>query len=91
MLIGRIRPIETRTIDVEGATLADVQAAVAAQTPTGWDVTDVPVAMPAGSAKLTATATIARRDDATELEADDMAALEAKVPEGWQLLGVRSI
>lgn len=30
-----------------------------------------------------------RRDEPREIEGDDMAALESKVPEGWQMLSVR--
>lgn len=91
MLIGRIRPNETRTINIEGDSLEALAAAVEAQIPTGWVATDVPAAMPKGSQMLTSTATIARRDGVQEIEADDMAALDAKVPEGWQLLDVRSV
>lgn len=44
-----------------------------------------------GSTALTATATYRRVDGIREIEADDRAALFAKVPDGWQMLGVRSI
>jgi hypothetical protein len=88
MLIGRIRPVETRTVEVQGESLAVLRAAVDAQLPDGWVVTDVPAAMPKGSQLLTSTASMARRDGIQQIEADDQAALEAKVPEGWQLLGV---
>mgnify|MGYP003583134804 CR=1 FL=1 len=91
MLVGRIRPVETRTVDVEGASLAALNAAVTAQLPPGWVVTDVPAAMPKGSQLLTSTATMGRRDGVEQIEADDMTALEAKVPEGWQLLSVHSL
>jgi len=88
MLIGRIRPVETRTFEVQGESLAALRAAVDAQLPDGWVVTDVPASMPKGSQLLTSTAKIARRDGVEQIEADDLPALEAKVPEGWQLLGV---
>ncbi|MEV4687254.1 hypothetical protein [Microbacterium sp. LWH3-1.2] len=91
MLIGRIRPVETRTVDVEGPSLEALTEAVTTELPAGWVVTDVPAAMPKGSQLLTSTATIARRGDVEEIEADDMAALEAKVPEGWQLLSVHQL
>lgn len=91
MLIGLIRPVETRTIDVEGPSLEALEAAVASQLPDGWQITDIPATMPKGSQLLTSTATIARCDGACEIEADDMAALEAKVPGGWQLLSVRRL
>ncbi|GAA5203104.1 hypothetical protein [Microbacterium jejuense] len=88
MLIGRIRPVETRTVEVQGESLAALRSAVDAQLPAGWVITDVPAAMPKGSQLLTSTASMARRDGVEQIEADDQAALEAKVPEGWQLLGV---
>ena len=91
MLVGRIRPVETRTVDVEGASREALSAAVTAQLSAGWVVTDVPAAMPKGSQLLTSTATMARRDGVEQIEADDMAALEAKVPEGWQLLSVHEL
>lgn len=91
MLVGRIRPVETRTVDVAGASLEALSAAVTAQLSAGWVVTDVPAAMPKGSQLLTSTATMARRDGVEQIEADDMAALEAKVPEGWQLLSVHEL
>lgn len=59
------------------------------QTPNGWELPSSPVTMPKGTNAMTAVATIARRDELREVEADDMAALEAKVPEGWQLVTVR--
>ncbi|GAA5198468.1 hypothetical protein [Microbacterium jejuense] len=91
MLIGTIRPVETRTIEVEGDSLAALQAAVDAQLPDGWVATNVPAAMPKGSQLLTSTATITRMDGTQEIEADDMTALEAKVPDGWKLLSVREL
>lgn len=91
MLIGRIRPVETRTVELEGESLADIAAQAAAAAPDGWDVVAAPVRMRKGSTRIDATATLARRDGSTEIEADDMAALEAKVPEGWQLVSVRAL
>ncbi|MBD3942800.1 hypothetical protein IF188_13950 [Microbacterium sp. NEAU-LLC] len=91
MLIGRIRPVETRTVEVQGESLAALRAAVDAQLPDGWVVTDVPAAMPKGSQLLTSTASMARRDGIQQIEADDRDALQAKVPEGWQLLGVYEV
>ncbi len=40
---------------------------------------------------LADTGTFARRDGAREIEASDMSALGAAVPEGWTLLHVRSV
>ena len=90
MLIGLMRPVETRSVAVEAADLAGVQAALAAQRPEGFDLVSSPVEMIKGAAILKAVGTFARRDQVTEIEAEDMAALEAKVPEGWLLLNVRS-
>lgn len=78
MLIGRIRPVETRIIEVSETELLPRLAAIEAQTPEGWQL---------GSR---ISGEIVRRDGVEEIEADDMAALEAKVPEGWQLLSVRT-
>jgi len=90
MLTGLIRPVETRTVNVEGNTLADVRAKLTVQVPAGWELTKAPVAMTAGSTTLTATGTIERRDGLREIEADTMTQLEAKVPDGWMLLSVRA-
>lgn len=89
MLIGLMRPVETTSVAIEATDLADVQAQLAAQRPEGFDLVSSPVEMVKGAAVLKAVGTFARRDQVTEIEADDMAALEVKVPEGWQLLSVR--
>jgi len=91
MLIGRIRPVETRTVEVEGDSLEALHAAVEAQLPPGWIATNVPASMPKGSQLLRSTATIARANGIQEIEADDVASLESKVPPGWQLLSVRVV
>lgn len=90
MLTGLIRPVETRTIDVEGDSLADVHAKLTAQVPAGWEITAAPVSMVKGSTLIKATGTMERRDGIREIEADTMAQLEAKVPDGWRLLSVRA-
>lgn len=79
MLIGRIRSLETRTLDIETEHRADLLTAVPAQTPEGWEVVDI-------RRKL-----IRKKGGVKEIEAEDMAALEAKVPDGWQLLSVRFV
>ncbi len=91
MLIGLMRPVETTSVPVEAADLAGVQEQLAAHRPDGFDLISAPVEMIKGAAVLKAVGTFARRDQVTEIEADDMAALRAKVPEGWQLLNVRSV
>ncbi|WP_431798588.1 hypothetical protein [Microbacterium kunmingense] len=88
MLVGSIRSTETQILVVEGDSLASINASLAAQTPEGFELVSAPVTMRAGSASLSALATFARRNEVREIEADDMAALEAQVPEGWQLLSV---
>ncbi|KQZ04933.1 hypothetical protein ASD19_02625 [Microbacterium sp. Root53] len=90
MLIGVIRPTETRELSAEGATLDDVHRALEAQVPEGWQLTHAKVSMPKGSSALTATGRMARWGETREISAADMAALEAQVPEGWSLLAVRS-
>lgn len=90
MLTGLIRPVETRTITVEGDSLADIHTKLTAQVPAGWELTAAPVSMTAGSTALKATGTIERRDGIREIEADTMTQLEAQVPDGWRLLSVRA-
>ena len=89
MFTGTIRPVETVTIEVEGHSLAEIQEALAKQTPDGFELTDAPVRMAKGTTLISAVGKFARRDGTREIEADDIAALRAKVPEGWQLLTIR--
>lgn len=91
MLTGLIRPVETRTVEVEGDSLADIHEKLTAQVPAGWELTKAPVTMTAGSTALKATGTFERRDGIREIEADTMAQLEAQVPDGWRLLSVRAL
>lgn len=90
MFIGTIRPDETRTADLTGNSLEEIRAAAVAQQPNGFELVSAPVQMIKGSTALTATATFRRVDGIHEIEADDRAALFAKVPDGWQLLEVRT-
>jgi len=76
MLIGRIRPVETRTLDVP-ADVNDVGAAMTSMLPPGWEI------------QSPKDRTIVRVHGVEEIEAEDMQTLEGKVPEGWQLLSVR--
>ncbi|OZB80603.1 hypothetical protein [Microbacterium sp. 13-71-7] len=91
MLIGLIRPRETRTITVQAEELDEIQDLIREQSPAGWETVSAPVSMSKKDTMMTAEGTIARRDGVTEIEADDMAALEAKVPDGYQLLSVRRV
>lgn len=90
MLTGTIRPIEARTVTVEGESLAEITTILTEQTAPGWELTAAPVAMAKGTTTMTATAVFERRDGLRDIEADDMPALEAKVPDGWLLLSVRA-
>lgn len=89
MLVAMIRPIESTTTDVVGTSLEDVHAQLDAQRQPGFELTSAPVRMLKGEAKMEATATYTRVDGVREIEADDMNALTAKVPDGWRMLSVR--
>lgn len=91
MLIGLMRPVENRSFDVEAADLAGIQEQLALHRPDGFDLVSSPVEMIKGAPIVKATGTFQRRDSIEQIEADDMDALHAKVPEGWLLLGVRSV
>lgn len=88
MLFALIRPAETRNATVEGPDIPVLREQLLAQAPEGWDMTTASVTMQAGGIR-TVEGTFQRRDEPTEISADDMAALEAKVPEGWHMLSVR--
>ncbi|MEV7611287.1 hypothetical protein AB0N61_17495 [Microbacterium sp. NPDC089320] len=90
MLIALIRPIETSTAEVIGTTLAEVLEELERHREPGFHLTSAPVRMLKGEAKMEATGTFTRVDGVREIEADDMASLEAKVPEGWRMLTVRA-
>jgi len=90
VLIGTIRPRETTTLDVEGHALAELQETLEARAPAGFDLVDVPMKMTGGTTLLTSTGTFSRRDNVHDVEAPDMAARRAQVPDGWILLHVRS-
>lgn len=74
MLFASIRPSESRTLDVQGASLEDVYAKLEQQTPAGFDLVSAPVRIK-GAALMEATATFHRREAPTAIEADDMATL----------------
>lgn len=91
MIIGSIRPVETRAISVQGASLEEVYAAVAAQTPEGWELVAAPVEMSKTDSDLRCTATIARREPPTTLEAEDLDDLRRRLPEGYEILSVSQV
>ena len=84
-----MRPVETQSFPVESPDLAGIQTQLDELRPEGFDLVSSPVEMIKGAAVLKAVGTFARRDPVTEVEADDMESLRAKIPEGWQLLNVR--
>jgi len=91
MLVAQIRPIEKTTIDVIGTTLEDVITQLDAHRQAGFDLVSAPVRMLKGEAKMEATGTFSRVDGIREIDADDMDALQAKVPDGWRMLSVRRV
>jgi len=88
MLAALIRPVESHTVEVAGASLDDVYAQISSHAPDGFDLVSAPVRMLKGTAGIQATARFDRRDGVREISADDMGALEAQVPAGWQMLSV---
>jgi hypothetical protein len=88
VLTGTIRPTDTVTFEVEGDSLDEIAQKLADQTPDGYELTDRPVVMKSGSSALTAKGTFKHRAGTREIEADDMPALRAKVPDGYQLIRV---
>lgn len=88
MLIATIRPTEKRTATVTGTEIPDLRAQLVAEAPAGWEMVSAHVEMKPGGIRIV-EGKFQRRDEPREIEADDMAALEAKVPEGWQMLSVR--
>lgn len=85
-----VRPRETKTLDVTGATLEDVHQQLVDATPPGFVLASGPVKMSAGTTTLAATGTYLPTA-VREVEADDMPALRSKVPDGWMLLNVRRV
>lgn len=91
MLIALIRPVETSTADVIGTTLAEVIEELEHHRKPGFALASAPVRMLKGEAKMEATGTFTRVDGIQQIEAHDMASLEAKVPDGWRMLNVRHV
>ncbi|WP_102193221.1 hypothetical protein [Microbacterium aurantiacum] len=89
MLVALVRPRESCTVTVEGKNVTDLRGELAAQVPAGWELVSAHATMKAGGIR-TVEGRYERRDGTQEIEADDMTALEAKVPDGWQMLSVRS-
>lgn len=91
VLIGSIRPVETRTVTVEAHSLEEAHALLEQQRPAGFDLANAPVQMGKGTTLLTAVGAYVRRDGGREIEAADRAALDAQVPDGWALVSIRSV
>ncbi|MEV7691885.1 hypothetical protein AB0N73_00970 [Microbacterium sp. NPDC089189] len=91
MLIGLIRPKETTTAEVEGSSLADITEQLEPFRPEGWDLVQTTANLIKGTARFSSTGTFAARGPVHEIEADDRAALDAKIPDGWQLLNIRYV
>jgi hypothetical protein len=89
VLIGVIRPTESRDLEAAGESLEAIANAFHAQVPEGWQLLHQRVTMPKGSSALTATGRMARWGELQEIQAPDLDALQAAVPEGWQLMSVR--
>lgn len=85
-----IRPRESHTVTVEGTNVTELRAELAAQVPEGWELVSAHATMKAGGIR-TVEGRYERRDGIQEIEADNMTALEAKTPEGWQMLSVRRV
>lgn len=88
MLIATIRPSEKRAATVTGTEIPELRAQLVAEAPAGWEMVSAHVEMKPGGVRIV-EGKFQRRDEPREIEGDDMAALEAKVPEGWQMLSVR--
>lgn len=89
MLVGTIRPADATTADVEAHPLAEAHEALRAAAPDGFELVKASVRMSSGTTLLAAAGEFSRRDGAKEIEAPDMEAMRAAVPEGWTLLHVR--
>lgn len=88
MLIATIRPAEKHTATAEGTEIPELRAKLIADAPAGWEMVSAHVEMKPGGVRIV-TGKFERRDEPREIEANDMAALEAKVPDGWLMLSVR--
>jgi hypothetical protein len=86
MFIGLIRPVETQTREVRGEGIAAIHEQLEA--PAGWELTQAHMGRQPGTTEFFTAGQFARRDKPTEIEADDIETLWAKVPEGHQLLAI---
>ena len=90
MLVALIRPIEKHTATAEGTEIPELRAQLIEEAPEGWDMVSAHVEMKPGGIRIV-TGKFEGRHEPREIEAEDMDALHAKVPEGWQMLSVRRV
>ncbi|GAA1579108.1 hypothetical protein ACIFOC_00428 [Leucobacter aridicollis] len=91
MLRATIRLVETVELEASGASLEEVHAQLEANRPEGFDLVKAPVKMGKTGGVITAAGTYQRRDQTQVVEAATMPELNAKVPDGWQMLHVQTI
>lgn len=91
MFIGTIRSTETRTVEAAADSMSEARADILTQVPAGWTLTDAPATKKAGGEAVTVTAKLANWADMRDIEAEDMTALRALVPDGYQLISVRRV
>jgi hypothetical protein len=86
MFIGLIRPVVTNTREVRGEGIAAIHEHLEA--PAGWELTQAHMGRQPGTTEFFTVGQFARRDEPTEIEADDIDTLRGKVPDGHQLLAI---
>lgn len=89
MLTATIRPVETRTLELNGESGDVIREAVTEQMPDGWVIAGTKLKLDSHTASFNATVTITRRDGLQTIEAADMDSLHALVPDGWQMMNIR--
>jgi hypothetical protein len=89
MFIGLVRPVEVKTREVRGEGIAAIHEQLEA--PAGWELTEAHMGRQPGTTEFLTVGRFARRDETTEIEADDIETLRSKVPDGWQLLNIRQV
>lgn len=87
MLSATIRSVEKLEIEASADTVSEARRLVLDQVPDGFVLTDALPIMAKGGASVTVKGK-AQSTAMREVEAPDMASLEALVEPGWQLLSV---